>query len=489
MLLFIQIGKLIDRDAHSVSLLSFVSMLLLLYNPAYINNVGFQLSFIVTFGLLTTAKVIFDKMQNIKLPDWVKAGILIPIIAQIWVAPIQMFYFNTFSTYSILANIVTVPFLSVVSFGGFVSSILAAINPISDFVCKIFDFVLKYALDVIVIISDFFAKLPDSMLTTTHPSIFQIAIFYVIVLLITVLIEIGFNKKLLGVIVLSISILILSTVNIPNHKLEVIAFSVGNADAFLVKTPDNKYFIIDNAKQSYKSTKSTARFVISKYLKDRGIKEIEGMILTHFDLDHAGGAVDLMEDLKIKRVYINSTDKENQTVIEFFDTMDSKKIPYEVAQNNTVVYSEPNLKMINFISGIKDNRNENSIVTLLSYKDFDMLFMGDAGIMAFDKLNKDLPNNVEVLKVGHHGGRNVVNSDMLNHLNNKISIVSTGPNAFGHPDKMTIDLLNNTEIYRTDKHNSVKIISNGEKYTLYLYNGVKRKYEEQGVYACGLLSN
>ncbi|MBQ8168362.1 ComEC/Rec2 family competence protein, partial [bacterium] len=138
MLLFIQIGKLIDRDAHSVSLLSFVAFLLLIYNPAYINNVGFQLSFIVTFGLLTTAKVIFDKMGNIKLADWIKAAIIIPIIAQIWVAPIQMFYFNTFSLYSILANILTVPFLSVISFGGFVSSILATIRPIADIVCMVF---------------------------------------------------------------------------------------------------------------------------------------------------------------------------------------------------------------------------------------------------------------------------------------------------------------------------------------------------------------
>ena len=105
MLLFIQIGKLIDRDAHSVSLLSFVAMILLLYNPSYINDVGFQLSFVVTFGLLTTAKTIFDKLESVKFPDWLKAGILIPIVAQIWVAPIQMFYFNTFSTYSIIANV------------------------------------------------------------------------------------------------------------------------------------------------------------------------------------------------------------------------------------------------------------------------------------------------------------------------------------------------------------------------------------------------
>lgn len=110
MLLFILAGKLIDRDAHTVSLLAFVAMLMLIYNPAFINDVGFQLSFIVTFGLLTTANVIFEKYKESKIPDWLIAAILIPVIAQIWVAPIQMFYFNTFSTYSVLANVLSMPF-------------------------------------------------------------------------------------------------------------------------------------------------------------------------------------------------------------------------------------------------------------------------------------------------------------------------------------------------------------------------------------------
>ena len=52
MMLFVLIGKLIDRDSHSISLLSFVALLMLLYNPMYIADVGFQLSFIVTFGIL-----------------------------------------------------------------------------------------------------------------------------------------------------------------------------------------------------------------------------------------------------------------------------------------------------------------------------------------------------------------------------------------------------------------------------------------------------
>ncbi len=476
MLLFIQIGKLIDRDAHSVSLLSFVAFLILLYNPAYINDVGFQLSFVVTFGLLTTAQAVFDRMKNINLPDWLKAGIIIPVVAQIWVAPIQMFYFNTFSLYSILANIATVPFLSVISFGGFVSSILSAIPPIANFVCMIFDYVLKYFLDIVVIISNFFAHLPNSIITTTHPNIIQIALYYGILLLITLMIKSGYSKKLNLIVITSIVLLLASTINIPNHKLEIITFDVGNADAFLIKTPNNKYFMIDTAKQSYKSSYSTAKIVIIKYLKDRGIKNIEGMILTHFDLDHAGGAVDIMNELNVKNVYINSTRQETETVKKIFSTITEKDISSILVKEKSTIYEENDLTITNYIANIKNSDNENSIITLLQYKDFDMLFTGDAGTIAFNKIKPDLPHNVDVLKVGHHGGRNVVDKDMIKYLNNDVSIISTGPNAFGHPVASTLLALEYTKIYRTDKHKSIKISTDGQTYNIDTFNPLKHKY-------------
>ena len=105
MLVFVLIGKLIDRDAHSISLLAFVAFLMLLYNPMYINDVGFQLSFIVTFGLLIMTPFLM-RGKN-KFVNWVIGTVSIPIIAQLWVMPIQIFYFNNISLYSVFANIMS----------------------------------------------------------------------------------------------------------------------------------------------------------------------------------------------------------------------------------------------------------------------------------------------------------------------------------------------------------------------------------------------
>ena len=473
MLLFILFGKLIDRDAHSVSLLALVAMLMLIYNPAYINDVGFQLSFIVTFGLLTTAGVILSKYQGSKINEFILGIILIPIVAQIWVAPIQMFYFNTFSTYSIFANVLSMPFLSVVSFGGFLSSILAGFSPYTDNLCAIIDFILNYFLQAIVLISDFFANLKWSLIITTHPSIIQILLYYTVILLLTLVIKIGLNKKVIISCLSLILLIMISTVSISNKNLEIITFDVQNADCFLIKTPENKYFVIDTGRAAFRGGKAQANSIIIKYLKDKGIKDIEGMIITHFDNDHSGGASDIMKNFRVHNVYLNSFEDKTMTSVEIYKTIKERNVFAKIPKDN--IYKEKDLSVDTYISNSYAD-NEKSIITLLTYKDFNMLFMGDAGVVAFNDIKNSLPHNIEVLKVGHHGGSKVVNQEMLDYINPEISIISTGPNAFGHPNKRTLDILRNTKIYRTDRHNSIKITTNGNKYYTYLYSPEKHKY-------------
>ena len=440
----------------------------------------------VTFGILTTANLILDKYKETKIRNFILGLVVIPVVAQIWVAPIQMFYFNTFSTYSVFANVLSMPFLSVVSFGGFISSILALI-PFLNKICFVIDIILDYFLNAIVTISNYFASVKYSLLTTTHPSVFQILIYYGIVLLLTLSLKTGLSKKIVAGCISLVVILLLSLVNIPSKNLEVIAFDVQNADCFLIKTPQNKYFIIDTGRAAFKGGKAQANSIIIKYLKDKGIKDIEGMVITHFDNDHSGGAEDIMKNINVKNVYINSYSDKTMTSVNIFKTIKENKIPSKIPDRD--IYSETDLTIKTYIASKKED-NDKSIITLLSYKDFDMIFMGDAGIGAFNELKREIPHhNIEVLKVGHHGGMNVANIDMLDYMNTKVSIISTGPNSFGHPNRTTVDILRNTDIYRTDRHNSIKILSDGNKYSVFLYNPQLHKYLISKKYVCDKNTN
>lgn len=472
MLIFILIGKLIDRDTHSVALLSLVALIMLIYNPAYINNVSFQLSFLVTFGLLVSADSVFEKFKNI--PQWLSSAIGIPIIAQIWVIPLQMFYFNTISTYSIFANILTVPILSIVSFLGFLSSVLSIFNPIADFICKYTDIILNPLLSIIVWISDFFGSLKGSIFITTHPSIIQIIIYYLLVMICVLMLNPEYrNKKIIFSSIGLFVILLLSCINIPNKNLEIISFDVQNADAFLIKTPQNKYFIIDTGKSGYNGGNSQATSIIIKYMKDKGIKNLEGLIITHFDNDHSGGASDIIDYAKIKTVYINSFDDKSYTSKEIYKRLKNKNV--KLAKNNDIIYKEKNFNITTFRKTHSKNDNENSIISVINDRKINVLMMGDASM---ENLPKEI-TKAQILKVGHHGAKSVINTNTLKALNTETAIISTGINKFGHPNPVTLKQLRSLNLYRTDKNNSIKIVSNGVKYKVLTYDSEKKKYIEK----------
>lgn len=479
MLVFVMLGKLIDRDAHSISLLSFVALLMLIYNPMYINDVGFQLSFAATFGLLIMTPYLVRSKS--KIINWAIGTVSIPIIAQLWVIPIQIFYFNNISLYSVFANIMSVPILSIVSFGGFVSSLISMITP--DFVCKVFDFILNPMISLLVNLSDFWGKLPHSIIQTAHPSVFQLILYYGILLNLIALIDKDIRIKYLSILKITLSAfvlaLLLSMISLPNRNLEITAFDVGNADAFLIKTPENKYIMLDTGKNGYNGGKSQAEILILKYLLDRGINKIDTIIVTHFDNDHCGGVVDLIKGVKVSNLYVNSNDHPSNAAKSIYKSAKENNVNLILAANNQSVFDKDGLKITNYIvpnvNGIGDN--EASIVTLVSYNKFKMLFTGDSGVETFNKLKENLPSDVSILKIGHHGANGVLNSQMLDYLNPKQAIISVGTNKFGHPSIRTLEMLKGIETYRTDVNNSIRIVVNDKGYKCYVFSPKRKKYQ------------
>ncbi len=479
MLLFVLIGKLIDRDAHSISLLSFVGLLMLIYNPLFINDVGFQLSFIVTFGILlmTPALIRFDN----KVLDYVVATIAIPIIAQLWVIPVQIFYFSNISVYSVFANVMSVPILAVLSFGGFISALLSAIVPIADFVCKTFDFILNPLLTLLINISDFWGHLPNSLVQTTHPFIFQILIYYLMLLCFSGLLYKDFREKYLKKLFIAFVFLLLiwlvTLIPIKNKNLEIITFDVGNADCFLIKTPNNEYMMIDSGRSGYKGGKSQAEIIVLEYLKDRGIKNLKFLVVTHFDNDHCGGAVDIMKNINVEKIYLNDLNHESLAANKIYQAAESNNTELILAKNGQIIYENKELRIRNLLASSSDNDNENSIMNLVEYKDFKMLFTGDASANGIKEILDEIPQNITVLKVPHHGAIDGLDKEIVRSLGPKYSIISVGENRFGHPAIYVLELLKNSKVLRTDINNSILIRVNKKGTKVLTYDIKDRKYK------------
>lgn len=489
MIEFVLLGKLIDRGTDSIALVFFVAFLMLLYNPAMINDVGFQLSFLVTFALMYTCPPVLEKIKN-KFAEFIAGAILIPVVAQFWAAPIQMFYFNTFATYSILANLAITPFIMIISFLGFLGSIIAMIPVplIADKTCMVFDFVLNPVVTMLVNISNYFSSLPNSLLMTIHPNIFQLCLYYGTLILCGFGLRHNFkNKKLLYAILIMAIVFGLSFIKIKSDKCEVLVFDVGNADSFLIKTPENKYVIIDTAHgflNSSKNSFSQADSIINKYLKDNGITTIDLMILTHFDADHSGGAVDIMKVVKVKKLILNKERDNTATTKVILDYVKANNIETIDAKDKETVLAENGFSLKTYTPEFAQdkNDNDNSIITLLSCGDFDMLFMADGGVRAFNKVKKDFikeGGKIEILKSGHHGAQRTVTSKMLKTLDSDVAVISTGLNFYGHPSRETLETLAENEVraLRTDTNNALKITTDGKLYKVLRYNTNERRFD------------
>ncbi len=483
MLILILVGKLIDRTASTLALLFFVAFIMLAFNPLMLFDIGFQMSFIVTFALILTAPLLSFNFPN-KIINYTIGACSIPVIAQLYAAPMQMFYFNTFSLYSIFANIAIIPVLSIVSFIGFISSIIALIPAAAQKVCFIADFILNPFLIYIVNVAQFFACLPSSIIFVQKPSLLQVLLYFSIIISLTCILRYKlFNRKYLICLFLLIFIFAASFIKIPNKHTEILFFSVGNADAILLKSPDNKYFLIDTAKLPYLSSSSQAKNIIIKYLRDNGIKSLDSLIITHFDADHAGGCIDILKTIPVNRIFLSDVYENTKLSQDINEYIKDNNLKHEIIRNETTIYNTNDFTITIYkpSGNLIETENQNSLIVYCKYKNKKLLFMGDGDINSFNTLPIEAKQNITVIKSGHHGAINTLNSDMIKETD--YIVISTGANFYNHPHPKTIKLLedNKTKYYRTDRHNAVKFELKDDTENVYIYSSKFKKFIKSNI--------
>ena len=166
-----------------------------------------------------------------------------------------------------------------------------------------------------------------------------------------------------------------------------------------------------------------------------------------------GEAINLVENFKVEKVILNCGEF-NELEQELIKVLDKKKIPYyscvkELNIDNNKLY---------FLNN-KDygNENDNSLVVYTELNNYKFLFMGDAGIeVEEDLLEKYNLNDIDVLKVGHHGSKTSSSEELINEIKPKYSIISVGKNnRYGHPNDNVLYNLEDSKIYRTDQDGSI----------------------------------
>lgn len=202
---------------------------------------------------------------------------------------------------------------------------------------------------------------------------------------------------------------------------------------------------------------------------DRRVKTVDYLMISHFDSDHSGKTVEIIQNLNVKNIIIS---KQSETSEQFENTIKAareNKVNIIQVEAGDIIKIEKDIYLEilwpRLDKTIVENAlNNNSIVAKMHYGKFSILFTGDIEEIAEKSIletykNTDILKSV-IIKVAHHGSKTSSTEEFIKKVNSKISLIGVGENnKFGHPNDEVVEMLEayGNKIYRTDLHGEITI--------------------------------
>ncbi len=474
------IADFLGRHFDAITAIMLVSLLLIIENPFIITNTSFLLSVAGITSVIIVYNILYEKIKAYKT-------LLLSFSVVLITNPIIGYFFYEIAFYAAIANLAVIPFASIVIMFGYTCIILSFINyKFGIFIAGIVNVLLEFF--------EFICRLIDSLLNSTiitgKINLIELFLYYIAVIVFLKLI-ITANKKHLKIILFSLFMLCI-TINFRNNififidsfktkELEITLLDVGQGESIHISTPNSKNIFIDAGSTNINDV---AKIRVLPYLKAKGITKIDYFFISHFDLDHISGILEMLQDdsaIIIKNIMIyNDYDTTDKEYILLQKKVEGNKNTKLIYIDDSFYFKEEGLS-INCIHPKKSedekkvelDENDNSLVLTLKYYEFTALFTGDIGkkteeyLVEKKALDEFFTNNYTLVKSSHHGSKNSNSSLYLEYIKPKIAIISAGvDNVYNHPHKDTINTYDDLKIkyFNTANNGAIRIMTDGLSY-------------------------
>jgi len=246
--------------------------------------------------------------------------------------------------------------------------------------------------------------------------------------------------------------------------LSLFFLDVGQGDAAAIRTPGGRWLLVDAGPVS--RDRDAGREVVAPFLLRSGARSLQALLVSHAHADHLGGAAGTIERIPAAMVVEPAVLAPDSLYLAFLSRLELDRVPWhqgragERWQLDGVTFRllHPDTAW----AGWAEDLNEDSLVLLVEYGRFRVLFTGDAGFPAEDRLRGRV-GRVDVLKAGHHGSRSATGQAWLEELRPAAVVVSVGRNNYGHPNPGTVARIGaaGAALWRTDRQGTVTVRTDG----------------------------
>ena len=443
-----------------IDLLAIIGLVLLLYQPHYLFDIGFLLSFLISFILLFYQQTV-DLNQSIYMQRLEMTFICLlftwPITLQIsheWNV-LQLVIILGFSYVFDRYMMSGLLFLTLI---GFASGPLAFLSVLFTEASALMDWLWNH-----VPIQSIF-----NLFTLVHG---QPIVWETLLLLSAGIMTVYWLRtkpKQAGLYCLIVYLVVFTSpyLNL-SHRVTII--DVGQGDALLYQPAFNQgAWLIDtggraNWKQGELVDPNFAKRNLLPALKALGVGSLQGVIVTHPDSDHIGNLASLMNRVKVHHLYLTTYTLESDQWRQIEKEIDPrvKVHPLKESQELSLLSGQLELITLSNDPNDPDVSNNSSIISRLQLGPYQVLNMGDLNSDKEAELMDHYPDlRADFLKLGHHGSRHSSSLAFLDHLQVKVGLVSAGENNhYGHPHPEVLDRLKIRSIpyYQTNRQGAIQL--------------------------------
>ena len=448
------------RSYDLLSAMALSAIVLLLDAPAYLYSLSFLLSFGAVIGIGALTPEICSLLNLKKRTAKSLAG---SVIVWLITLPIALHAYGEVSLAGVILNLLVLPTSGIV----LASGIFAL--PVGIFVIEIAKRVVfpgKCVLFLYEKLCEVVGWIPHSTWIAGSPQLWQCAVYYV-------MLGVAFAGVKWGKKAASVALVIFAVVFLGYHSrngLAITCLDIGQGDCCVLKMPGGENFLIDGGSSN---KKNTAVYQILPYLKNQGIAILDGIFVSHTDHDHISGIEELLElcaqkltTVRVKNLILPDWDTTGGEYEKLKMLAEQTGIRVQtVREGNLLKTKEAQIEILAPENGADgSDTNEDGMVMEVHFGKFRGLFTGDIGAETEKKL-LDSMEDVDFLKVAHHGSKYSTCQGFLDVVSPEIAVIScSAKNTYGHPSADTIKKLEDcgAQVEYTMKNGAITVRTDGE---------------------------